>query len=64
MSGIGGGKHLLAVSFSHFGPNADFEIDIVVIGHSDDGVSTSCTGFAKQAPGLRLEVELIRMCDD
>jgi hypothetical protein len=40
------------------------EIDIVVIGHSDDRVSTSCTGFAKQAPGLRLEVELIRMCDD
>lgn len=40
------------------------EIDIVVMGHSDDGASTSCTGFAKQAPGLRLEVELIRMSDD
>ncbi len=40
------------------------EIDIVVTGHSDGGVSTSCTGFAKQAPGLKLEVALIRMCDD
>jgi hypothetical protein len=40
------------------------EIDIVVAGHSDDGVSVSCTGFAKQSPGLRLEVTLIRMRDE
>ena len=40
------------------------EVDIVVAGHSDDGASVSCTGFAKQAPGLKLEVELIRMDDD
>jgi T3SS negative regulator,GrlR len=40
------------------------EIDITVTGHSDDGgVSTSCTGFAKQAPGLKLEVMLIRLND-
>ena len=39
------------------------EIDIVVTGRSDDGASASCTGFAKQAPGLRLEVMLIRMSD-
>ena len=37
------------------------EIDIVVTGRSDEGASVSCTGFAKQAPGLKLEVELIRM---
>ena len=37
------------------------EIDIVVIGHSYDGASVSCTGFAK---GLRFKVELIRMDDD
>ena len=40
------------------------ELDIVVAGHSDGGVSASCTGFAKQAPGLRLEVTLIRVRDD
>ncbi|SFP95855.1 hypothetical protein SAMN05216330_112180 [Bradyrhizobium sp. Ghvi] len=37
------------------------EIDIVVSGRSVDETSTSCTGFAKQAPGLRLEVELVRI---
>ena len=40
------------------------EIDIVVAGRSDDGASASCTGFAKQSPGLRLEVKLIRMRDE
>ena len=37
------------------------EIDIIVAGRSDGGESTSCTGFAKQSPGLRLEVTLIRI---
>ena len=37
------------------------EIDIVVAGQSDGGVSASCTGFAKQSPGLKLEVVLIRI---
>jgi hypothetical protein len=37
------------------------EIDITVTGRSNGGVSASCTGFAKQAPGLKLEVTLIRM---
>ena len=37
------------------------EIDIVVSGRSVDDSSTLCTGFAKQAPGLRLEVELVRI---
>lgn len=40
------------------------EIDIVISGQSDGGVSTSCTGFARQAPGLKLEVALIRISDD
>ena len=35
-------------------------IDILVTGQSDGGASVSCTGFAKQAPGLKLEVVLIR----
>ncbi|WP_439408446.1 hypothetical protein ACNJX9_08605 [Bradyrhizobium sp. DASA03076] len=40
------------------------EIDIVVSGRSVDDSSTLCTGFAKQAPGLRLEVELVRIAAD
>ena len=40
------------------------EIDIVVTGNSEGGASVSCTGFAKQAPGLKLEVELVRIDDD
>jgi hypothetical protein len=40
------------------------EIDIIVAGRSDGGESVSCTGFAKQSPGLRLEVTLIRIRDD
>lgn len=36
------------------------EVDIVVMGQSDDSPSMSCKGFAKQAPGLELEVVLIR----
>ena len=35
------------------------EIDIVVAGQSDGGAGFSCTGFAKQTPGLKLEVVLI-----
>jgi hypothetical protein len=40
------------------------EIDIIVTGHADGEGSASCTGFAKQSPGLRLEVTLIRMRDE
>jgi hypothetical protein len=39
------------------------EIDITVTGYSDGGVSTSCVGFAKQSPGLKLEVTLVRLSD-
>ena len=40
------------------------EIDVVLAGRSDGDVSASCTGFAKQSPGLKLEVVFIRMRDD
>jgi hypothetical protein len=64
-----GARFTAALSARRFapGPPGVFgkdEIDIVVTGHSDDGASASCTGFAKQAPGLKLEVELIRIGDD
>lgn len=36
------------------------EVDLVVSGQTDGSSSISCTGFAKQAPGLKLEVVLIR----
>jgi hypothetical protein len=39
------------------------EIDITVTGRSNGGVVASCTGFAKQAPGLKLEVTLVRISD-
>ena len=40
------------------------QIDITITGHSDGGVSTLCTGFARQSPGLKLEVTIIRLCED
>jgi hypothetical protein len=40
------------------------EIDIVVSGRSTGGASMSCTGFAKQSPGIRLEVELVPIVGD
>jgi hypothetical protein len=40
------------------------EVDIVVEGRSNEGVTASCKGFAKQAPGVSLEVTLVRMSND
>jgi hypothetical protein len=40
------------------------ELDIIVTGQSHDGVSASCVGFAKQSPGLKLQVTLVRIGDD
>lgn len=57
---------LLAKRFAP-GPPGVFgvdEIDIIVAGCSDGGASASCTGFAKQAPGLKLDVTLVRMRGD
>jgi hypothetical protein len=39
------------------------EVDLIVSGYSDGGDSASCTGFAKQAPGVKLEVALLRISD-
>jgi hypothetical protein len=41
------------------------ELDITLTGLSyDGGTSVSCTGFAKQSPGLPLELTLLRIRDD
>jgi hypothetical protein len=40
------------------------ELDIIVARYSDGGSSASCTGFAKQSPGLSLEVTLVRLRDE
>jgi hypothetical protein len=37
------------------------DLDITVTGRSNGGVTASCTGTAKQAPGLMLEATLVRM---
>jgi len=37
------------------------EVDIIVVGQSDGGHTVSCTGFAKQTPGIMLEVVLTRL---
>jgi hypothetical protein len=39
------------------------DLDIIVSGRARDGTIISCTGFAKQAPGLKLEVEIVRLGD-
>jgi T3SS negative regulator,GrlR len=41
------------------------ELDITLTGLSyDGGASVSCTGFARQSPGLPLELTLLRIRDD
>jgi len=40
------------------------EVDIVVSGLSDGSATLACTGFAKQAPGLKLEVVLVRLGEE
>ena len=39
-------------------------VDIVVTGLSDGSATLTCTGFAKQAPGLKLEVVLMRLGEE
>ena len=39
------------------------EIDVVAAGRFDDGGSATCTGFAKQSPGLALEIVLLPVRD-
>jgi hypothetical protein len=38
-------------------------LDISLTGRSNGGVTASCKGTAKQAPGLTLEAMLVRMAD-
>jgi hypothetical protein len=49
------------------GPGAFGEIDdldISLTGRSNGGVTASCKGTAKQAPGLMLDATLVRMGDN
>lgn len=39
------------------------EIDVTMTGWFKGGVTASCKGTAKQAPGLTLEATLVRMAD-
>jgi hypothetical protein len=63
------GEHFQATVFAtrHSpGPGAFGELDdleVTLTGRSK-GVTASCTGTAKQAPGLTLEATLIRIADD
>jgi hypothetical protein len=40
------------------------DLDLTVTGRGNDDASFSCTGFASQSPGLRLELTLLRIGDD
>jgi hypothetical protein len=49
------------------GPGAFGEVDdleVTLTGRCKGDVTASCTGTAKQAPGLTLEATLVRMDDD
>ena len=49
------------------GPGAFGEVDVLDItltGRSNGGVTASCKGTAKQAPGLTLDATLVRMGDN
>ncbi len=49
------------------GPPSVFGVDVLDItltGRSDGGVTASCKGTAKQAPGLTFEATLVRMGDN
>ncbi len=40
------------------------EMDIAIAGYFDGGTPVALSGFAKQSPGLRLEITLVRMRDN
>ncbi len=59
-------KALLTAKRMTPGPPGVFgmdEIDITLVGHSESDGSVLCTGFAKQSPGLKLGVTLVRLAD-
>lgn len=37
------------------------DVDLTVTEYASDGESVKCTGFAKQSPGLRMEITLMRV---
>jgi hypothetical protein len=39
------------------------DLEIILTGLSKGGLTASCTGTAKQAPGVTLEATLVRMAD-
>ena len=57
-------KAVLAAKRIVAGPPGVFgldEIDVIVSGVTSDEASISCAGFARQAPGLKLEAFLVRV---
>jgi hypothetical protein len=40
------------------------ELDLAVTEYARDGDSVMCAGFAKQSPGIRMEVAITRMPDE
>ena len=40
------------------------DVDLTVTEYASDGESVLCTGFAKQSPGLRMEITLMRVPDE
>jgi len=61
-----GGKFRAAISARRVvpGPPGVFGMDEIDIAVSVDGGSVSCTGFAKQSPGLKLDIVLMRVGDE
>jgi hypothetical protein len=40
------------------------DVDLTVTEYASDGESVMCTGFARQSPGLRMEITLMRVPDE
>jgi hypothetical protein len=40
------------------------DVDLTVTEYASDGDSVMCTGFAKQSPGLRMDITLMRVPDE
>ncbi len=40
------------------------DVDLTVTEYASDGESVMCTGFAKQSPGLRMDITLMRVPDE
>jgi hypothetical protein len=40
------------------------DVDVTVTEYASDGDSIMCTGFARQSPGLRMDITLMRVPDE